>query len=147
MIPKFAPGRCAESRPLRSVAWLFMTAALMSFVAGCAPSADFVVINRSTVSVAVAPGIVVGPCAALGRSWREVEVAAKTLDAAVLSGADESWVPKGSFYLDGGVPGPPIGAESPTTLVVSGSGRPQLLSGPIAEQQLPPCFGEPIGWR
>lgn len=147
MIANFAPGRLLESRPPRVVARLFMTAALISLVAGCARPADFVVINRSMVPVAVAPGLVVGPCASLGRSWQEVQVATRALDAAVLNGASEAWVPKGSFHLDGGVPGLPVGAESPTTLLVSGSGRPQLLSGPIFEEQLPPCLGEPIGWR
>ena len=109
----------------------------------CGSPPDFVLINRSEVSLAIAPGVVVDACSSKAFTQAQLEAAGRELVERTMND-DFSWIPANAALLEGGIRGSRIGAPKPMTYVVSGASSPQVVYGRVAEEALPACVGKPV---
>jgi hypothetical protein len=115
----------------------------MLSIGACAPPPDVVLINRSEVSLAAAPGVIVDACSSKAFTLATLEAAGRELVKRTMND-DFSWIPADAVFLEGGIPGSRIGAPKPMTYVVSGASPPQIVYGRVPEEALPACVGKPV---
>lgn len=112
---------------------------LMTSCASAPPVATL--FNRTSVNLALAPGVVVSACSSRSFTQAELDRAVADLNLAT----DESWVPVGAVNvgLNGfAAPRPAPGAQ--LVIVVPGGAPPEVLDRAIGEAELPKCGGEPV---
>ena len=97
----------------------FGVGALATSTCGQSP-ADFVLVNRSDVPLAFAPGIIVAPCSEASYDESTLRAAGDKLVELNLNdidGDEETWIPDGAINVDG-VPPRRIGSPSPMHFVI-----------------------------
>lgn len=101
---------------------------------------EYVIANRTTSTIAVAPRITVPPCSTNGYSELELRAAGRELERHLLDGRDMSWVPPGAVFLDSSLPGAPLGPPVQTTIVITSDRGIESFFGPVPSG-LPECGG------
>ena len=108
---------------------------------GCSEDPDFVLVNRSDVALAFAPGVIVPACSSESYSEEFLRAAGEKLLEFEVTGSDPgAWVPQGAVQV--GIDPVPQGATRPVTVIVSNQPA-QVVYGPVAEGDLPACGGQP----
>lgn len=116
-------------------------AAFALLVAGCGQDA-LIVANRTTVDLAVGPGLTIPACGTVSVTIAEFEDAREANYLATFDGAP--WpVPSGAVVWDNFamLTNGPAGS---LTLIVTGQTDPRVAVGTVAESDLPPCEGLPF---
>lgn len=101
--------------------------------------------NRSAMSIALYPTAIVEACSSMVFDQRAVALGKARLQEEFLrTGSFDAWVPPGAVRYSAGIPGRPIDATEPMTVVVSSKPL-KVALGSIRPSDLPPCGGAPVG--
>lgn len=110
-------------------------------VVGCGQDA-LIVANRTTVGLAVGPGLTIPACDTVSVTITEFEDAREANYLAAFDGTP--WpVPSGAVVWDNFAM-LTNGEAGSLTLIVTGQAEPRLAVGIVAESDLPPCEGQPV---
>lgn len=117
-------------------------ALVLLVVTACGLRQDYVLVNRSQRTVAIAPGIILPGCSSVPYSYADLQTAGAALIERHMND-DTSWIPAGATVVEI-VPPPPTENQRSVTVIISGSAAPRVVMGDVSESDLPACIGAPM---